>query len=460
MKYDVVVIGSGVGGYPAAILLASRGFRVAVVEEHLIGGECTNYGCVPSKTWYSIAEALRTLRKVGALVDLDWKEVTRYVEKMVENARSGVEYLLQSYGVDVYRGRGVLKDRDKIAVVQSNGERKQDVIEASRVILALGTDPKPLPNIGFDGRKIVSNREIFTLENQPEDIAIVGGGVIGVEIANIFSNIGVKTVLIEKDNHILPFLDPDASSTIESYLKKNGVIVVKGVTVNKTNVKDGKLVIELSNGMALSTDIMLIAVGRKPKTEGVNLSEVGIKLNEKGFIIVNEKLETTVGNIYAVGDVVGEPLLAHKAIIESIAVANIISNKEPVTINYKLIPLTIFSGLEVASIGYTEKELASANLRYVKYKLPINYLSAVRIKGDSTSFIKILISEDHSKVYGIHIVSPSASEVVSAFIPLALGKLTIKEMAVTPYPHLTVGESLREIAEYIIGEPIHYVIKK
>ncbi|MGC9011764.1 dihydrolipoyl dehydrogenase [Thermogladius sp.] len=456
MKYDVVVVGSGVAGYPAAIMLARRGLKVAVVEEHYLGGECTNYGCVPSKAFYHVAEAARTVRKVGGSAELPWESIVEWSNSMVEAARQGIEYLFESYGVKVYNGKGVIKEGKRVKV--KNGENVE--IEAEKVLLALGTDPKPLPGLEFDGKLVVSNREIFQMRERPGSLAIVGGGVIGVEVANAFANLGVEVTVVERSNQILSFLDSDVAQAIRGHLKRRGVNVLEGVEIAGVEKGESGVRLKLSDGKEIAVDKVLVAVGRVPKTSGVNLENVGVELDSAGFIKVSPRLETSVPGIYAAGDVVGGPLLAHKAMVESMIASKNIVGKEAYNIDYRLVPLTIFTGLEVAYVGYTEKELSKLGIKYVRYKVPLNFLSAVKIKDGSYSFIKMLVSEDSSKVYGVHIVAPNASEVISAFIPVVIGKMMFEDVSQLPYPHLTVGEALREIALLMLGEPVHILVRK
>lgn len=457
MKYDAVIVGSGSGGYPAAVYLAKKGLRTAVIEEHLIGGECTNYGCVPSKALYNIAMSVHVLEKIGGEARFEWGHLIEWAKHIVKEVRDGLAQLLEAAGVEIIEGRAVLKSPNEV-VVSRGGEQK--VIETHNVLLALGTDPSPIPGVRFDGRTIISNREALYLPERPGKALIVGGGVIGVELANILSSFKTEVTVVELLEHVLPFTDKDVAAAVRSYLASKGVKVLERTSVNKVEVRGDRAFAELSDGSSGEFDVVILATGRTPKTSGVNLEGVGVETNRKGFIKVNEKLETSVRGVYAAGDVVGGPMLAHKAIIESITAAMNITGKEKVNVDYRLIPLTIFSGLEIASVGYTEKELTAMGVKYKKYRVPLYYLAAVKIKDGKNAFVKILTSEDNEKVYGIHIVAPNASEVISSYLPLYLGKMKYGEIAEYPYPHLTVSESLRDIAEYILGEPIHLIMRK
>ena len=457
MKFDVVAIGSGIAGYPAAVYLADKGLKVAVVEEHLVGGECTNYGCVPTKALYHFAESVKFIEKIGGEVAYKWSDLVEWVRGVVRESREGIEYLLQSRDIAVIRGRGVLASPRRVVV--ESGEGRSD-LECERVLLALGTDPLDLPVARFDGQGVISNREALYLEEKPRRVLIIGGGVVGVELANIYSSLGVEVTLVEIMEHILPFTDRDIALALRTHLTQRGVRVLEKTSVVEVSRRGSLYVAKLTSGEELEVDRVVVAVGRKPRTTGVGLETVGVKLSEKGFIVVGENMETSVRGVYAVGDVVGGPLLAHKALLESIVAARSIVGEDVFGVDYSAVPITIFTGLEVASVGYTERELSARGVKYVKIRVPVYFLSAVKIKGYKNAFVKILLDESRERVLGIHIVAPNASEVISAYLPLYLGKLSTREASRTPYPHLTVSESLRDIAEYILGEPIHVVIKK
>lgn len=456
MKFDVVVIGSGIGGYPAATYLADKGLRVAIVEEHLVGGECTNYGCVPSKAFYQIAESIKNIEKIGGEARYKWYDLVDWVKNIVKEAREGIEYILESREVTLIKGRGRLLSPRKVQVETNNGLIE---LESGKILLSLGTDPVDIPAARFDGKGVISNREALYMNEKPESVLIVGGGVVGVELANIFSSLGVNVTVVELLEHILPFTDRDIALALKTHLIQRGVKVMEKTTVTKLMRKNENYWVELSSGDKLEVDKVIVAVGRKPKTKGVGLEDLPVELDQKGFIKVNEDLETSVPGVYATGDVIGGPLLAHKALLESIAVAKRLIGNDLFKIDYRLVPITIFTGLEIASIGYTEKELMSMGVRYVKYRLPLYFLSSVKIKGTKNAFTKIILDEKQENVLGLHIVGPNASEVVSSYIPVFLGKLSMKEARKIPYPHLTVSESLRDMAEYILGEPIHLIKK-
>ncbi len=455
MRYDTVVLGSGVGGYSTAISLAREGLRVAVVEKHLLGGECVNYGCVPSKVFYNLVEAIRMIEKYGGEWRVEWNNIVERARRIISEMRSGLEYLFNSYGIDYYEGYGVIKRRDRIVV----GDH---VLETDRIVVATGTDPRPLPFIDFDGVSVINNRHIYSLEEKPSRVLVIGGGVIGVETAYYLSKLGIETTIIEAEKHILPFTDTDIAATLRGFLKEQGVTIHEKCLIEKIEKKDKQVVVKASClDKELIVDKVFVAIGRKPNTSKLGLEENNVVLDEKGFIIVKEGYETSNPSILAIGDVTGGVLLAHKAIIEGIYAAENILKGEKKLLNPYLVPRVYFTGLEVAVLGYSEKELKSKGIKYVKKRIPLTVLAAVRIKTGKRGYVKILHDpESIEKIYGIHIVAPHASEIISLYIPLYLGYTRLEELARTPLPHLTVSESLREIAEYMIGEPIHYFLKK
>ncbi len=454
MKYDALIIGSGVGGYSAAITLARNGLKVGIIEKHLVGGECVNYGCVPSKVFYHISSSLRIVRDYGGSASVDWKNIVEKARDIVDSMRNGLLYLFDNYGVELINGFARIESPHMVKV---NGKH----LEARNIIIASGTDPKPLPGRGFDGERIINNRHLYYLEKTPDRVLVVGGGVIGVETANILADLGIETSIIEAADHILPFMDKDIAATIRSYLKSKGVVVRENCPVEEITVNKGvRIKCRCCKG-GEAYDKVFVAIGRKPNTYGMGLENIGVKLDNKGFIIVGKGYRTSIPGIYAVGDVTGGVLLAHKAIIEGILAAKNILGDSEKSLDPLIIPKTYFTGLEVASVGYTEHDLKKKGIKYVKKRIPLTMLAAVRIKTGKKGFIKILHNpENVDEVLGIHIVAPHASEVIGEYLPLILGKMSFRDYAELPVPHLTVSESIREVAEYILGEPIHYFLRK
>ncbi len=455
-KYDAVVIGGGVGGYPAAIRFAQRGLKVALVEQEFLGGECTNYGCVPSKALYRIAYSFDSLLKVtGRTIGVDWRVVREWVRSIVTGTREGIGYLLEKYGVEVYYARANLKDKSGCIKLSTGKE-----IYGDKIVLSLGTDPRPLKNIGFDREQgILSNRDIFYVDELPSSIAIVGGGVIGVEIAYSLSRLGVDVVLIEALKRILPMMDADVSRAISRYLGSRGVKIHVNTTVTGIDRGGDSILLKLSNGSRVEVDKVLVSIGRTPRTRDVGLEEAGVDVNDYGYIRLYMGYRTSNPRIYAAGDVTGPPLLAQKALVESVLAAENALGRDVDRLDPYLIPSVVFTGLEVGSIGYSEGELRARGIKYRRVRIPIGFLPGARVKDGEYGFVKVLIG-DGDRVYGVHIVAPNASEVISAFIPFYMGRLSVEELATMPYPHMTISEVIRDFAEYLLGEPIHLFIRK
>lgn len=453
--YDLVVLGGGLGGYPAAIKLARRGYRVALVEEKFLGGECTNYGCIPSKAIYRYATAIDLLKKISPEIIVDKRRIIESMKEVVVSTRDGIRYLLDKHGVDFYNTRGLIID-DKGSIRLGNRE----VINAKKILVATGTNPRPLPGIPFDKKHVVSNREFFEQEELPSSILIVGGGVIGCELGYMMASLGVETYIVELLPRLLPGIDIDAARTVERFLRVKNVRIYKGTTIESIEKKNSVVEAKLSNGQRISVEKVLVSIGRIPRSRDAGVENAGVKTDEKGFIVVGEGYRTSNPRIYAAGDVTGEPLLAHKALIESISVAETIYRGKPVPkIDPHTVPVAVFTGLEIGSIGYTEDELREKRIRYKKVKLPLAFLSSIKLKDGEFSFAKILLSEKN-EVLGIHIVAPNATEAIAQFLPLYLGKLSFSEASMTPYPHLTLSEAVREFAEYLLGDPVHVFLKK
>ncbi|WFO74563.1 FAD-dependent oxidoreductase [Desulfurococcaceae archaeon MEX13E-LK6-19] len=455
-SYDLVVLGGGLGGYPAAIKLARKGYKVAIVEERFLGGECTNYGCVPSKTIYKFAHAFDSLKKVSKEISIDTKKIMESVKQIVSSTREGLEYLIEKHGIKLYNTHGTLADNEG-TVKLGNGE----VVKARNVIIATGTDPRPLPNIPFDGEHVISNRDFFELEDIPSSILIVGGGVIGCEIGYMLSSLGVETYIVELLPRLLPGIDIDAARTIERFLRMKGVKIYKKTVVESINIRpEGLVEARLSNGETIQIEKVLVSIGRIPRSRDAGVENAGVETDNKGFIITREGYRTSNPRIYAAGDVIGGPLLAHKALVESIRVAETIHTGKPLEkIEPHNIPVAVFTGLEIGSIGYTEDELKEKGIEYKKVKLPLAFLSGIRIKDGELSFVKILLGKNN-EVLGVHVVAPNATEAIAQFLPLYLDKMSLGEIVEIPYPHLTLSEAVREFAEYLLGDPVHIVLKK
>ncbi len=454
-SYDVVVIGSGVGGYSTAIRLRHRGYSVAIVEMDKIGGECVNYGCVPTKALFTIAKALNILRDFTE-ISIDTKSLFKWRNNIVSRVRDGIEYLLNRYGVDIYRGLGIVKSRNRIEV---RNQGKEIELNCRYIVIASGSDPKQLPNIPFDGRKILSNRDIALCEELPQRILVVGAGAIGVELLFTLKTLGFDVYAVEAID-VLPGFDRDLSRFIKRKLRARG-IDVKITTVSKVVDRGSEgLEVHLANGERLDVDAMIVTIGRTPRSRGFGLESIGIEIDDKGFIKIDEFNRTNVENIYALGDVVGGPLLAHKAFIESHIVANAITGRSLWTIDRNYIPMAIFSIPPIASIGLSEDEARKRGYDVEVYRLPLASSARSIIEKCEDCFIKIVIDKKTRNVLGIHIASPNAEEVINLAMEIMVSRIGFEDIAKRPYVHLSIGEMMRDLVELVLGEPIHVYLRR
>ncbi len=455
-KYDLVVIGGGPGGYPGAIRASQLGLRVALIEAERLGGECTNYGCIPTKALLRPANmiwSIRSMRFIRGELELDFSEYVSWVSSIVERISGGVEALLKGYGVDLYRGGARLVDRNTV-YVENTGE-----IRAEKILIATGTNPSELPSLEVDGEVIHNNRTILGVRRKPSSILIVGGGYIGVEFASLYAKIGVEVHLAEIMQNLLPGMDQDLSRAAERMLKNLGVKIRTNTTVKAVDKKQQEAYVELSNGEKLSVEKILVAVGRKPRTERLGLEAAGIDLDAKGYIKVDRGMGTSVENIYAAGDVTGPPLLAHKAFMQSIVAAENIAGKK-VSYDPRAVPSVIFTEPEMVFVGMDEEGARKSGYKPKSVKMPLGGVARAIIEGGDGGFAKIIYDEDTKQILGFVAVAPHASEIVSeAALAIEMGA-SIEDLSLTIHPHPTISEVLGEISELALGRPKHFLLRR
>lgn len=454
-KYDLVVVGGGPGGYPAAIRASQLGMKVALIEMNRLGGECTNYGCIPTKALIKPANILWAVKKMGFIkgsIELSFEEYMEWVNTVVKKISGGIEMLLKSYGVDLYRGVASIRNGETI-YVENIGELK-----AKKILLATGTDPADLPGIKVDGEAIHNNRTIIGLKRKPSSILIIGGGYIGVEFASIFAKIGVEVTVIEVMQNLLPGMDPDISRAAERILRSLGVKIYTGTTVKSLAAKGGEVSVELSGGDSLSAEKILVAVGRKPKPIS-GIEKLGVKLDEKGYIMVDRSMRTSHPNIYASGDIAGPPLLAHKAFAQSLVAAENIAGRN-IAFDPKAIPSVIFTDPEIAFVGISENEAKKQGYKARSVKLPLGGVARAAIEEVEEGFAKIVFDEETKEILGFYVVAPHASEIISeAVLAIEMGA-TLEDLSLTIHPHPTISEVLEEISELALGRPKHFFIRR
>ncbi len=460
MKYDVVVIGSGPAGYVATIRLLRHGLKVALVERKYLGGECTNYGCIPSKALIEVSHAvsaIESLRRLGIGCRLEFRDLSKvmdWVRSVVKRSRNGVRYLVSE--ADIYEGIGRLKSRNEV-VIERNGSKQ--VIEGKNIVIATGTDPAPVPNLSFDGKLVLSNREFFELKDIPNSVLIVGAGAIGTELSMALARLGCEVHLVEIMDRVLPTYDPDVSKVVSKYMKLAGIDVNTSSKVSSVEKRGEYVRVRVvRNGEAKEVEVekVIVAAGRVCNTRGIGLEELGIRLGRRGVIEVDGMFRTSVSNIFAIGDVTGPPQLAHKAHREGLIVADVIAGKEPI-LPKEPVPEVIYSHPEVASVGIKEVEAIKKGVKALVVKYPFTAVPRDFTKLERTpdGFIKLIIDEGSKKLLGATIVGDGASEIIHSIAAAIMLGLTVRELSEVIYPHPTVSECLGEVAHLALGEPIH-----
>ena len=462
-KFQAVVIGGGPGGYVCAIRLAQLGLKTACIESRgSLGGTCLNVGCIPSKSLLNLSEEFHKVKNLSnkgieiGEVKLNLEKMMKSKDKAVTILTKGVEFLLKKNKVTYFKGHGSFKSENEILI--KDDQNNETLIQSEKIVIATGSEPVSLPGIEIDEKTIVSSTGALELKTVPDKMVVVGGGYIGLEMGSVWSRLGAKVEVVEFLDHITPGMDKEISLEFMKILKKQGIKFsmqnkVELIQKNKSGVsvltKDKN-----GNKNKLDCDVVLIAVGRKPNTSGLNLETIGVSLDGSNRIKTNKNFETSVKNIYAIGDVINGPMLAHKAEDEGIAVAeNIVGQSGHV--NYDTIPGVIYTNPEVASIGKTEEQLKGLNKNYKVGKFSFMANSRAKAIDDTEGFVKILADEQTDKVLGAHIIGPHAGELI-AEIGLAMEfGASAEDIARTCHAHPTFSEAIKEAALSVDKRAIH-----
>lgn len=455
MKYDVVVIGSGPGGYVGAIRAAQLGMKVAIIEKYnTLGGTCLNVGCIPSKALLDSSEhyhnAVERFAEHGietSEVKINMKQMIKRKNEVVDQTCKGIDFLMKKNKIDVYQGTGSFVTKNLIAIENVDGRKE---IEADKVIIATGSKPITPEMFNYDKVRVITSTEALNIDKVPAKMVIVGGGVIGLELGSVFARLGTSVDVVEYMDRILPTMDTDCGKELMRSLKKLGINFYLSHSV--TGVKSGKTSCSVSvqkrdseEKFDIKADYCLVAIGRKPYTDGLNLESIGIQKDEKGRIAVNDHLETNVPGIYAIGDVVQGAMLAHKAEEEGIFVAEIISGAKP-HIDYNLIPGVVYTWPEVAAVGKTEEELKSAGIPYKSGKFPFKALGRARASMDTEGMVKVLAHKDTDEILGVHMVGPRVADVIMEAVALMEFRASAEDMSRISHPHPTYTEAVKEAA--------------
>ena len=462
-KFQVVVIGGGPGGYVCAIRLAQLGLKTACIESRgSLGGTCLNVGCIPSKSLLNLSEEFHKVKNLSnkgidiGHVKLNLEKMMKAKDKSVTVLTKGVEFLLKKNKVTYYKGLASFKSKNEILI--KDNQNKENIIQAEKTVIATGSLPISLPGIEIDEKTIVSSTGALKLEKVPNKLVVVGGGYIGLEMGSVWSRLGAEVQVIEFLDHITPGMDKEISLEFMKILNKQGIkfnMQNKVQTIKKAN--SGVIVSTVDNEgnkNHFDCDVVLISVGRKPNTEGLNLEAIGVKLDERKRIKTNKKFKTNLDNIFAIGDVIDGPMLAHKAEDEGIAVAENIAGQSG-HVNYDTIPGVIYTTPEVASIGKTEEQLKELNKKYKIGKFSFMANSRAKAIDNAEGFVKILADETTDKVLGAHIIGPHAGELIAEIgVAMEFGASS-EDIARTCHAHPTFSEAVKEAALSVDKRAIH-----
>ncbi len=460
-KFDVTVIGGGPAGYVCAIRLSQLGLKTACVESRgSLGGTCLNIGCIPSKSLLNMSESFHKAKNFSN-IGIETGEIKLNLQKMMSNKDSsvatltkGVEFLFKKNKVTYIKGVGSFNEKNEILVKNDKSEIK---IKTDKTIISTGSEPLSLPGIDFDEKKILSSTGALSIAKLPKKMVVVGGGYIGLEMGSVWSRLGTEVHVIEYLDHITPGLDKEISNEFMKILKKQNIKFELNTKVEKITKNDQGVIIETSNKESknnIEADVVLISVGRKPYTDKLNLEKVGINRDQKGKIIVNKNFETNVKNIFAIGDVIDGPMLAHKAEEEGIAVAELIAGQSG-HVNYDIIPGVIYTSPEVAYVGKNEEELKEKKINYKVGKFPFMANSRAKAINEPEGFVKILAESTTDRVLGVHIIGPHAGEMIAEMSVAMEFGASSEDIARTCHAHPTFSEAIKEAALSVDKRQIH-----
>ncbi len=464
-NFDVIVIGGGPGGYVCAIRAAQLGLKTACIESRgTLGGTCLNVGCIPSKSLLNLSEMYQKAKKDFNNQGIEFSNIKLNLEKMMSNKNKsvqvltkGIEFLFKKNKVTYIKGKGVLFSKND--VVAYEGEKKTSY-KTKNIVIATGSKASSLPGITIDEKNIVSSTEALSFKKVPKNLVVIGGGYIGLEMGSVWSRLGSEVTVLEYLDHITPGMDKDISSEFLKILTKQGIkFKLKSKVISIKNLGN-QVEIIFENNESLKkekiiADKALVSVGRKPYTEGLNLTKVGVNKNKQGKINVNKKLQTSVNNIYAIGDVIEGPMLAHKAEEEGIAVAEIIAGQSG-HVNYDIIPGVVYTSPEVATVGKTEQQLKDENVDYKIGKFPFMANSRAKVNNETDGFVKIIADSKTDRVLGVHMIGPHTGDMIAEMaIAMEFGA-SAEDIARTCHAHPTHTEAVKEAALAVDKRPIHF----
>jgi len=462
-EFDVIVIGAGPGGYVTAIRSAQLGLKTAIVEKRFLGGVCLNIGCIPSKALLRNADIAYTLRERGKEfgfsfdnLELDYSAAFNRSRKVSERLVRGIGFLMKKNNIEVHMGAAKLTARDTVEITPDEGEK--EILKAKNIVIATGSHPFTIPSVELDGEKVVDFEGAILREELPKSAVIIGGGAIGVEFATVWNAYGVDVTIIEMLDHLLPAEDEAVGKQLEKAYKKRGIKVmtkskVKGVTTTKAGTN---VTVETSDGEeTIEAELTLAALGFKPNSGGLGLEEVGVALDKRGFVEVDERMATNVNGIWAIGDVTGKLLLAHVASAMGVVAAENIAGVETVTLDYDMMPRATYCHPQTASFGYTEAQAIEKGYDVAVGEFPFQANGKALGLGDYEGFVKIISDKKYGEILGAQLVGPDVSELLPELTLAQRFELSVHEIARNVHTHPTLSETLMEAAESALGKAIH-----
>lgn len=461
-QFEAIVLGGGPGGYVCAIRLAQLGVKTVCIEEEEVGGVCLNWGCIPSKALIANAHFYEKAHSISAHginvagVSVDAPRMQEWKDGIVKKLTGGVRGLLKSNGASLIEGRGRLVDAKTVEVTEKTGGKRR-VTATKAIVIATGSATIQIPGFEFDGKQVIGAREAVSLKEIPKRLCVIGGGVIGLELGMVYQAFGAELTVVELTSSLLPGVDPDCVKVVERAITKRGGKILKNTkaegvdkTVDSVHVRvsaDGKQ-------QKVECDQVLVAVGMKPRGKGIGLEEIGVAVDARGFIPTDASCQTNVPGIYAIGDVSGAPMLAHKASKEGEVCAEVIAGKHGAK-DFATIPGVIFTHPEIATAGITEAQAKEQGLEFQVGKFPFSALGRAMSIAETDGFVKVISEKKTHRILGIHIVGPSASDLISEAV-LALEMVaTAEDLALSIHPHPTLGEALMEASAAALGHAVH-----
>jgi dihydrolipoamide dehydrogenase len=454
-SFDVVIIGSGPGGYVSAIRCAQLGFKTALIEKYsTLGGTCLNVGCIPSKAMLASSHHYDELKhfsdhgiEISGDVKVNLQKMIDRKQTVVDQTCSGVKFLMDKNKITVFEGLGSFEDATHVKIAKNDGS--SEVIEGKNIIIATGSKPANLPFIKLDKERIVTSTEALKFPEIPKHLVIIGGGVIGIELGQVYLRLGAQVSVVEYLDRIIPGMDSSLSKELTKVLKKKGMKFYVSHKVQSVERNNDLVTVKAENSkgeiVSFEGDYALVSVGRRPYTDGLNADKAGVKITDRGIVEVNDHLQTNISNIYAIGDVVRGAMLAHKAEEEGTMVAEIIAGQKP-HIDYNLIPGVVYTWPEVAAVGKTEEQLKEAGIAYKSGSFPFKALGRARAGGDLDGFVKILADQKTDEVLGVHMIGARCADLIAEAVTAMEFRASAEDIARMSHAHPTFAEAIKEAA--------------